>query len=304
MSTTTDDLLRDVRVVESCYCRTELTAPWGLDSAACDAVTFHFVAQGRCWFAADGEARWLDRGDLVVLPNGAAHLLADEPDPAPAWVYHLPRVGKDTPTLRHGGGGQPALLLCGGAKFDPPELPVVRLLPDVLHLSETHAAIGPTLDVIALEASRAQPGADAIIARLCDVLILQAVRAWLERAGHGPTGPMGALTDERIARAIGLMHRHPDRPWSVRDLAAAVHMSRASFAERFTALVGVGPIAFLTRHRMDLATVLMRATAVSRRARSRRASATGRSPRSAARTHAWPATRPAPRAADADARVV
>jgi AraC-like DNA-binding protein len=256
------DLLRDLRLVESCYSRSELSAPWGLDCAANDWVNFHYLVQGRCWLATADDSRWLEQGDLVVHPHGSAHLLANRPHPMPEWIYRLPRVDKDSPTFRHGGGGEPVLMLCGGARFDPPDLPVVRLLPDLLHLpgavTSAETAIGQTLEAMSLEAAKERPGADTIIARLCDVLVIQAVRAWLENGDNGLAGPIGAAGDEQIARAIGLMHRHPDRPWTVGSLAAAVHMSRASFSQRFSELVGTGPIAFLTRHRMELATALMR----------------------------------------------
>jgi AraC-like DNA-binding protein len=90
-----------------------------------------------------------------------------------------------------------------------------------------------------------------VITRLADVLVIQAIRTWLESAPR--TGWLGALADPQIGRAIALVHRAPERDWSVAALAAEVAMSRSAFAARFTALVGEPAMAYVTRWRMHLA---------------------------------------------------
>jgi AraC family transcriptional regulator, alkane utilization regulator len=59
------------------------------------------------------------------------------------------------------------------------------------------------------------------------------------------------------ANALALMHRHPERRWTVASLAAAAHLSRTAFARRFAEATGVAPLTYLTRHRMQLATRLL-----------------------------------------------
>src|SRR5215211_7928258 len=76
---TLGEALHGLRVRDTRYCRTELTAPWGLRMEPCDMVTFHFVAEGRCWLAGAGDGRWLEPGDLVVFPRGRGHLIVDTP---------------------------------------------------------------------------------------------------------------------------------------------------------------------------------------------------------------------------------
>jgi AraC-like DNA-binding protein len=91
-----------------------------------------------------------------------------------------------------------------------------------------------------------------VITRLADLLVVQAIRAWIE-SEESDRGWIVALKDRDIGNAIRLLHRHPDRDWTTESLARAVHMSRAAFSRRFSALVEEGPMAYLTRWRMQLA---------------------------------------------------
>jgi AraC-like DNA-binding protein len=268
------DVLGGLRVEGSCYCRTELTAPWGLDFAPCAGVSFHFVAEGSCWFVLDGQSRALQAGDLVVLPAGHPHGLRSRPDVPAAAVLRLPDAIGDRPVshLRHGGAGSPTLVLCGGTRFTEPHSALVAALPPVLQIGRD-ASPGPdwiasTMAVMGAEAAHARPGGETVIARLCDVLVIHAVRRWLEDSTAARSGWLGALRDERIGPVLALMHRHPERPWTVASLAAAAHLSRALFAQRFTELVGEPPIGYLTRRRMEVATTLLRqGTTISQAAR-------------------------------------
>jgi AraC-like DNA-binding protein len=97
-----------------------------------------------------------------------------------------------------------------------------------------------------------------VLTRLSDILLIHAVRAWLEHSPLAQEGWLGALRDEQIGRALAEIHRHPEQRWTVASLAAVAHMSRSSFADRFTVLVGESPLAYLTSRRMQLATRLLR----------------------------------------------
>ena len=56
------------------------------------------------------------------------------------------------------------------------------------------------------------------------------------------------------------MRGHPEHPWTVPELAAAVSMSRSTFAERFRAAMGETPMQHLTRFRMARAAEYLRDT--------------------------------------------
>jgi AraC-like DNA-binding protein len=109
-----------------------------------------------------------------------------------------------------------------------------------------------TLALLAAEARDLQPGGEAVITRLADILVIQAIRAWLQTDPSARTGWLGALQDPQIGRAITLIHRDPARDWTVASLAAELAMSRSAFAARFTELAGEPVMQYVTRWRMHL----------------------------------------------------
>src|SRR3954471_20390500 len=98
-----------------------------------------------------------------------------------------------------------------------------------------------------------RPGGEAVITRLGDIVVVQAIRAWIETAPAARTGWLGALQDPQVGRAITLIHRDPSRAWTLAALADEVAMSRSAFAARFTELVGEPAMAYVARWRMHLA---------------------------------------------------
>jgi AraC-like DNA-binding protein len=92
-----------------------------------------------------------------------------------------------------------------------------------------------------------------MITRLSDVLVVQALRAWLESDPAAQSGWLGALRDPQIGRAISLIHREPGRPWTLASLADQIPMSRSAFAGRFTELVGEPAMHYVARWRMHVA---------------------------------------------------
>ena len=91
-----------------------------------------------------------------------------------------------------------------------------------------------------------------MITRLGDILVIQAIRAWIESDPAARTGWLGALQDRQIGHAISLIHRDPARDWTVASLAGELAMSRSAFAARFTELVGEPAMQYVTRWRMHV----------------------------------------------------
>ncbi len=257
-------VLHDLRLSDSHYCRSELSNPWGLDIPAICGAIFHFVATGECWVRHKHATAQLKAGDLVLFPHGNGHYVGTSAEGSGMPIFDLPveRLGRASSVLRHGGGGQPTLLICGSVHFDTINRPLVELLPEMMLVSAytgVHEAwLGSTLEAMMAEAQTPRPGSETVITRLADILIIGAVRSWLESSPESRTGWLGALRDARIGRALAIIHRQAERSWTVASLAAEVHMSRAVFAERFTELVGAPPMQYLTRWRMQLASVWIR----------------------------------------------
>jgi AraC-like DNA-binding protein len=245
------------------YCRTEVTAPWALEMPAfADCLSFHVVTAGGCWLGVDGaEAMYLRAGDLALVPHGRGHLLFSRPGVTPAGrVDQLPQqlISEHYSILRYGGGGAPSTLVCGVVSFhDPAARQLVRLLPPVIRADGATAPapawIGDTLRLIAAEVSQLRPGGEAVTTRLADILVIQAIRAWMEGDPAAQAGWLGALQDPQIGRAIVAVHRNPGHPWTVASLASQAAMSRSAFAARFTHLVGEPAAQYVARWRMQLA---------------------------------------------------
>jgi AraC-like DNA-binding protein len=265
-----DAVLHGLRLADTCYCRTSLSAPWGLDQPDCSNVTFHFVASGPCWLRVAGELRELAPGDLVVFPRGSRHRLLGAPRVPETAVLELPVADEPASELTHGGGGTPSLVLCGGAWFETPEPMLTALLPDVLTVRASEDDwVRSTVTLMAQEARRARPGGQTVIARLSDILIIHALREWLGTSPEAERGWLGALRDPSIGPALLAMHETPSEPWTVASLAATAHLSRAAFSERFTRLVAQPPMSYLRGLRIRRAAERLRAgetvAAVARR---------------------------------------
>ena len=254
------EVLRDLRLVQSFYCHSDLTAPWGLALPPEDHAIFHFVAEGEAWLEHPGQApARLMTGDFLLVAPGVAHTIASGVGIACRNVHELPyeTVAGRAMLLRHGGEGARTVLACGGVRFeDPAAHPLVGLMPQVLHIRADDGGearlLRPMLEAMGAEALNPRPGGTTVMLRLADILVIHAVRWWIDAATDGG-GWLTALRDPQIGGAIVQMHRQPDRDWTVATLAASVNMSRSVFSDRFTALVGAPPLLYLTRWRMHLA---------------------------------------------------
>jgi AraC-like DNA-binding protein len=260
------EALHGVRMNGAFYCRTELTAPWGLSLPPLpDYMWFHVVTSGRLELQADGDALSLQRGDVALVTHGAGHVLRSERGaPAPG-ILQLDRdeVSDRYEILRHGGGGPITRLMCGAVRFEHPAArSLVVALPEMIHIQASAApdveSVHGTLSLIAAETARPRPGGEAVITRLADVLVIQAIRVWIETDPHAQTGWFGALRDRQIGQALALIHADPARAWTVGALAREVAMSRSAFAARFTSLVGEPAMQYLTRVRMQVAFTALR----------------------------------------------
>ena len=256
------EVLQDLRLTRASYGRSEFTAPWGVEIPYKDGVRFHFVAEGSCWMLTERQSPiFLNTGDVVLLPHGTGHVIADEPNRQPRrldeWRPHL--IGNSTYHLTGGGGGIRALIVCCTIAFDGPTAhPLLELLPDVLHVrrsTQHETALPMLLNLMASEVASQRIGSATIMTRLADIVMTQIVRSWIETRPTDLSGWLAAVTDPQIGTALAKIHRQPGDAWTVDALAAAAGMSRSLFSERFMALLGVSPARYLLQWRMRLSTV-------------------------------------------------
>ena len=254
------------------YTRSEFSAPWGLALPSLhDCLMFHVVTSGSCWLVVDGEEpRLLQPGDFALVPHGEGHQLLSELGEPAADLFDIPReqVSERYEILRHGNGGEVTNMICGAVSFQHPAAQqLVSLLPKLICIDAWRSPqmewFQSTLRLMAMEASELRPGGEIIITRLADILVIQAIRAWMADNPFSQTGWLSALQDKQISRAILAIQRDPSRAWTVELLADEVAMSRSAFAARFKKLVGESPMQFVAEWRMSVATNLLKEQALT-----------------------------------------
>ncbi|WP_324275457.1 AraC family transcriptional regulator [Blastococcus brunescens] len=247
------------------YCRAEASAPWGVEMPAIlGCMSFHVVVEGGCRLEVAGAVHELRAGALALVPHGRGHVLRSGPGAAVAGradVLPQEYLGEHYSVLRLPGGGATSRLVCGVVEPERAGAAhLLDLLPPVLVVESRDTGLGGWLTVllgmIADEVREDRPGAEAVVTRLADVIVVQAIRGWLDTGGTGP-GWLRALRDPQVGRAVSLVHREPGGPWTLDRLAREARMSRSAFAARFTELAGEPALRYVTRWRMHLATVAL-----------------------------------------------
>jgi AraC-like DNA-binding protein len=261
------EVLRLVRVRSTVFCHSILGAPWGFGIEAHGNPVFHIVTEGDCWLQTEGEAEQtrLAKGDLVLVPTARRHWIRDDPaTPAPGLEELILKTPLDLHRrLHHGGTGRRTQLLCGGFALEGGDAhPILYSLPCIVHIpgvaGQPLAWVAATLELVTAEMASDAPGAQVVLGRLADGLLMQALRAALAHDHEG--AEILALRNPQIAAAIKLIHRHSERAWTIGELAGEVALSRSTFAARFRNVVGESPKRYITRTRLAHAATLLQTT--------------------------------------------
>jgi AraC-like DNA-binding protein len=284
MTDTPDDALSDVlkaaRLGGGIFFHAEFSAPWcvaarmspeqcgPLLGSTGHLIPYHYVVDGTLSVAVDGRpARTLGRGDVLLLPRNDAHLMGSDLGlPAVAAAQLVQAAGEGIATVRHGGGGAAVSLVCGFLGCD--QLlgnPIVQALPStiVLSVDDTPAAdwIRSTFQYAAHEATAGRQGSATVLARLSELLFVEAVREHVRGLPAEQSGWLAGLRDRGVGRALALMHGDVSHPWSVEELGRRAGLSRSGLSERFTRLIGVSPMHYLADWRLQVAGRLLRESA-------------------------------------------
>ncbi|MFD8300786.1 AraC family transcriptional regulator [Streptomyces sp. NPDC059690] len=254
------DAISAVRIGQPSSNRLRVGGKWCTRLAPYDGAGFHVVLAGSCWLRPDGDGEpvTLGAGDVVLLPHGAGHVLADSPGDTAAAV---PFEEMRRPPHDADGRGE-VELLCGKYRLDSSRVhPLLAELPQVVHLPNrvgAHPELRSAVDLLARELDERRPGSCLALPSLLDLLLVYMVRAWMAQARTGawPT----VLSDPVTTAALRALHTDPAAAWTNDRLAAEAGVSRATLARRFTALVGRPPMAYLTWWRLTLAATRLRAT--------------------------------------------
>jgi len=265
------DALRVLRLTGAVFLDAEFTAPWCVISdprgpqspmgSSRDIVFFHVLIEGRCKarLVEDGQTIEFAAGDLIMLPRGNRHLMGSDLHLAPAVADLIVRPGKgDLLRIEHGGGGEKTRFVCGYLHCDERLCgQILEALPRLLRVPlgdvPANGWVQGLLTAGIRESAAARPGSETMLAKLSELLFVEALRRYIDLLPEGQRGWLAALGDRFVGRALALMHERPDRDWTVDELAAAVGLSRSSLAQRFTDYLGQPPIQYLTRWRLTIA---------------------------------------------------
>jgi AraC-like DNA-binding protein len=263
-------LLDGPRANEAFLLRTTLDPPWSLRVRDEAPLTVVAVVRGEAWIVTDGgERTLLQPGDVTIVRGPEPYTMADDPA-TPPQVIVLPGQqcvapdGQELKTIGELGvrtwGNSldgSTVMLVGTYQFDGEvSQRLLRALPGLLVLRDDEWDC-PVIPLLADEIVKDEPGQEAVLDRLLDLLLIAVLRAWFARPDAQTPGWYRAYDDPMIGRALRLLHHNPAEHWNVATLASEVGMSRAAFARRFHELVGEPPMAFLTGWRIALAADLL-----------------------------------------------
>ncbi|RDI97481.1 AraC family transcriptional regulator [Dyella solisilvae] len=208
---------------------------WFLDEPHYECGLFHLVGVGHCKVESPvlQDAIELGVGDLVVFPHGAPHRLSADDH------------GRVTETS----------LICGEFRFiGAAQHPLGFALPGCMVI-RAGGASAPFRQLAAMMVEVVHAGCagrQVLLNKLADALFTLAICDYAGDAGERQ-GLFASLADPRIARVLQAVYDHPGKAWTMQSMAAVACMSRSAFAERFTQLMKVPPIQYVTQWRVSLA---------------------------------------------------
>jgi AraC-like DNA-binding protein len=271
------DVLRVIRLSGGVFLEADFTAPWCISGkvssddckpfleAPRHIIASHFVAQGSMRLQPeDGDAIEVGEGEIVLLPHNNAHTFGSELNPVPVPAAEIIQPPQDGGLARivYGGGGAATQLLCGYLGCDTPFSPLLSALPAVLKVNVRSTPSGAWIEssfrFAASEIAAGRLGSTTVIAKLSELLFVEAVRQYVGGLPAQRNGWLAGVRDPHIGRALAVLHARPTEAWTAESLAIEVGMSRSVFAERFSSLVGQPPMHYLAMWRMHMAVQYLR----------------------------------------------
>jgi AraC-like DNA-binding protein len=279
------DVLRVARLTGGVFMDAQFSAPWCITTSVAleqcadvlgpvsHVILYHYVIEGGFNIRVggeDGEGLTIGAGEVVLLPRNDLHLMGSDLRLPPVAGTDIVRPPEDGGlySIRHGGGGGRTRMVCGflgcaSAKGNP----VLSTLPPLLKLSfEPGGAtewIRSTFQYAAEAITAGHPGSDTVLAKLSELLFVEAIRRYAETLPDGQTGWLAGLREPHVGQALALLHRDLDRRWTVDDLGREVGLSRSALGERFSRLIGMPPMQYLAGWRMQVASQKLRDTSAS-----------------------------------------
>jgi len=273
------EVLKIVKVDSAFFHNAEFSAPWSFSSpdscklapyihqSSGHVIVYHLLIEGKAYARLGGERLEVLPGDVVVFPHGDSHLLESGYCPRSLDVEsELQRIFARGLTLsRFGGGGEVTRFVCGFLVCDSnlsqaflAGLP--RMFKINLRQEESGQWLENSIRYSIADAKSRNPSTEAVLARLCEALFMETLRRYISLLPEKHTGWLAGARDAEVGKALAQIHRRPETRWTIADLAHEAGLSRSVLAERFRQYLGVPPVAYLTRWRLQLGAQMLRSS--------------------------------------------
>ena len=278
------EVLKTVKLDGAVFFNGEFSAPWCsrepdsrtmasyFSSGPKHVFIFHLVTEGQCTCRNEEGSPVvpLKAGDIVILPHGNVHLVGNGSPIKPSNAIEEMRevLGTGKVLSQFGGGGELTRLVCGYLTCDP-QLSQVFLagLPSIVkvHLRDSPSGkwLEDSLRYAVDHAEASGPGGAVVIAKLSELLFVEALRRYIAQLPESQTGWLAGVRDPEVGKALALLHKRPAHPWTIASLAEEVGLSRSVLAERFRHYLSDTPMGYLTRWRLQLAAQVLTTTSKS-----------------------------------------
>ncbi|MEO8668053.1 MAG: AraC family transcriptional regulator [Bauldia sp.] len=273
------DVLRTVRLTGAMFFDVATRAPWVAEQPSREMVlprilpgaehliSYHVVTEGRCYASIiGGEATEVAAGEVVVFTQGDAHVMSSSPGMRadPFTHDHLETVtaGQLPFFVNYGSEGPVANLVCGFLACDArPFNPLLEHLPRVIKAGDPQGSdtgwLSQFIRLAMAETNAKRAGGASVLARLSELMFIEVIRRYVETLPPGQKGWLAGLHDPFVGKALTLLHATPAQDWTIEELAKQVGLSRSVLAERFMDLVGIPPMHYLAKWRMQVASGLL-----------------------------------------------
>jgi len=270
------DVLKTVRLTGAAFFDVAAKAPWVAESprresilpkilpGAGHLIAYHVLTEGRCFAnIVDEEPIPIGAGEVIVFTRCDPHVLSSSPgmraDPVPTAALHAATASQLPFAVSLGDGGPiSARLVCGYLACDGhPFNPLLDNLPPVITARDSQDDetpwLGQFIRLATMESADRRAGGESVLARLSELMFIEVVRRHLANMPAEQAGWLAGLRDPFVGKALSLLHAKPEQDWTIEKLGKEVGLSRSVLAERFTDLVGMPPMQYLARWRMQIA---------------------------------------------------
>jgi AraC-like DNA-binding protein len=273
------DLLKTVRLTGAAFFEVAAQEPWAVASPprelilpkilpdADHLIAYHVVTAGRCFATVSGgQPIALEAGEVIVITRSEAHVMSSRPgldaDPPAQTVIEVAAAAQKPFRINYGDGPLTTNLVCGYLACDArPFNPLLENLPPVIKAGDTRnngaGWVGQFIRFAVAEAADRRAGGATVLTKMSELLFIEVVRRYLDSLPPEHAGWLAGLRDPFIGQALSMIHARPAHDWTLDELAKGAGLSRSVLAERFAGLVGVPPMHYLAKWRMQKAVELL-----------------------------------------------